>query len=111
MRKIIPIIVSVFLIAHSVRTCNICGGGTGELIVLALDGRALFNAGLFLDSYKGVWDQNGSYLISDYTKNQYRYSLSGAYRFNTHMQLAITMPFITNTSNVPGLKSNGKQHW
>lgn len=107
MRIFLLSLLSVLLLFQSVQTCNICGGGTGELIVLALDGRALFNAGLFLDSYKGVWDENGSYLRSDYTKNQYRYSLSGAYRINSHIQFALTLPFITNTSNVPGLKSMG----
>lgn len=106
MRRILPFFIFLFILIPETKTCNICGGGTGELVVLALDGRALFNAGIFYDSYKGVWDQYGTYRVSQYTKNQYRFSLSGAYRFDKHLQFAVTIPYIMNYQNVPGLKSN-----
>ncbi len=106
MKRLIPIFILLLFLQPKIKPCNICGGGTGELIVLALDGRALFNAGMFFDSYRGIWDQNGKYLLSDYTKNQYRFSVSAAYRFNKLLQVAVTIPYIANYSNVPGLKSN-----
>ena len=107
MRKIILFFILAFAISQPVQTCNICGGGTGELTILALDGRALFNAGMFFDSYRGVWDQHGNYLESQSTKNQYRFSVSAAYRFNKLLQVAVTIPYIQNYSNVRGLKSSG----
>lgn len=92
---------------NEIHACNICGGGTGELTILALDGKALFNFGSFFDSYSGRWDQYGKWRTFDYTENQYRFSLSGAYRFSRHIQAAVTIPYIVNYSNIPGLPNNG----
>jgi len=106
MKRILLFLFLILTFTKDTLPCNICGGGTGELVVLALDGRALFNAGIFYDSYRGVWDQYGTYRESQYTKNQYRTSLSGAYRFDKHWQFAITIPYIVNFENVPGLKNH-----
>lgn len=98
----ISILFSLLFLFQQSYACNMCGGGTGELIILALDGKALFNAGIFYDRYNGVWDEFGVYRDSRYSTSQYRISFSGAYRFNKHIQAAVTIPYIMNFSSVPG---------
>ncbi len=95
----------IFLTAiNSVKPCNLCGGGTSDLIILAIDGRALINLGFSYDNYLGVWDQFGTWRESGFTKTQMRYSLSGAYRLNKHIQFGLSIPFYMNYNAVPGLK-------
>ncbi len=107
MRKIILIILFSLIFHNTVYTCNSCGGGTGDLAVLSLDGLALFNIGVSRDLYTGVWDKNGSWISNKYSQSQYKIAFNTAYRLNRHIQFAISLPFIYNTSNIPGLKSNG----
>lgn len=33
--------------------------------------------------------------------------MNTAYRLNRHIQFGISLPFVYNTSNIPGLKSSG----
>ncbi|RPI16083.1 MAG: hypothetical protein EHM58_12630 [Ignavibacteriae bacterium] len=106
-KSLLFILLLLALQVNETRPCNICGGGTGDLVVLALDGRMLFNAGLFYDSYIGRWDQRGTWREFDYTENQYRFSFSGAYRFNRHLQGAITIPYVMNYNNIPEQTHNG----
>ncbi len=89
------------------KPCNICGGGTGDIVVLALDGRALVNLGLSYDSYLGVWDSKGVWRETPYKKDQARFSLGFAYRFNKHLQFGVSVPYVYNKHNVPGLPENG----
>jgi hypothetical protein len=98
----ISIVFSFLFLFQQSHACNMCGGGTGELIILALDGKALFNAGFFYDRYNGVWDEFGVWRDSKFSSSQYRISFSGAYRFNKHLQFAVTLPYIMNFSSVPG---------
>ncbi|HWA05892.1 MAG TPA: hypothetical protein VG961_05040 [Ignavibacteria bacterium] len=106
--KTISIIFVFFLLFESpVYTCNSCGGGTGDLAVLSLDGLALFNIGLSRDQFNGVWDKNGTWLKNNYSQSQFKIAMNSAYRLNRHIQFAVSLPFIFNNSNIPGLKQNG----
>lgn len=107
MRTIIIIILIIFCAQSSVYTCNSCGGGTGDLAVLALDGIALFNIGVSRDNYTGIWDKNGNWITNNYSQSQYKVIMNTAYRLNRHIQFAVSLPFVYNTSNIPGLKSSG----
>ncbi len=106
--KTISIIFVCFLLFESpVYNCNSCGGGTGDLAVLSLDGLALFNIGLSRDQFNGVWDKNGTWLKNNYSQSQFKIAMNSAYRLNRHIQFAVSLPFIFNNSNIPGLKHNG----
>ncbi len=105
--KIILIMILFFVLVSETRPCNICGGGTGDIVVLALDGRALINLGLSYDSYLGVWDYKGVWRETPYNKDQARFSLGFAYRFNRHLQFGTSIPYIYNRHNVPGLPTGG----
>ncbi len=106
--KTISIIFVCFLLFESpVYTCNSCGGGTGDLAVLSLDGLALFNIGFSRDQFNGVWDKNGTWLKNNYSQSQFKIAMNSAYRLNRHIQFAVSLPFIFNNSNIPGLKQNG----
>ncbi len=107
MRTIIIIILILICTQSSVYTCNSCGGGTGDLAVLALDGIALFNIGVSRDNYTGIWDKNGNWITNNYSQSQYKVIMNTAYRLNRHIQFAVSLPFVYNTSNIPGLKSSG----
>ena len=107
MKTIIILLVLFLSIQDSVYSCNSCGGGTGDLAVLALDGIALFNIGVSRDNYTGIWDKNGSWITNNYSQSQYKVIMNTAYRLNRHIQFAISVPFVYNTSNIPGLKSSG----
>lgn len=101
-------IVLLFIFAASdIYTCNNCGGGTGDLAVLSLDGTALINLGFTFDHYTGVWDRNGKWRSNDYSQSQFKTIFNSAYRVSRHLQFAISLPFVSNMSNVPGLKKNG----
>lgn len=89
------------------KPCNICGGGTGDVFVLAQDGRALFNLGYSFDSFNGVWDQFSIWKEFGYRKTQDRYLLAAAYRLNKHIQFGISIPYLVNFSDIPGLKNKG----
>lgn len=107
MKKILLIILLVISFQEYIFACNSCGGGTGDLAVLSLDGLALFNIGVSRDMYTGVWDKNGSWISNHYSQSQFKVVFNTAYRLNRHIQFAISLPFVYNTSNIPGLKSNG----
>jgi len=89
------------------RSCNICGGGTSDIAVLAIDGRMLFNVGFLYDHYIGVWDQNGTWHNADYTTNQYKTLMAFAYRLNKHFQIGLVLPYVFNTTTNPYLKQSG----
>ena len=105
--KLLLILILLTACSEVVKPCNICGGGTGDIVVLALDGRALVNLGLSYDSYLGSWDQNGVWRESTYKKDQARFSLAFAYRLSKHLQFGVSLPYVMNFHNVPGLKQNG----
>ncbi|NOS86887.1 MAG: hypothetical protein HOP31_17275, partial [Ignavibacteria bacterium] len=107
MKTITLILVCFVLLESPVHSCNSCGGGTGDLAVLSLDGLALFNIGFSRDQFNGVWDKNGNWLSNNYSQSQFKIAMNSAYRLNRHIQFAISLPFIFNNSNIPGLKQNG----
>lgn len=104
--KLLLAVAILLLIINIAKPCNLCGGGTSDLIILSLDGRALINLGFSYDNYLGVWDQSGTWKQTNFTKTQIRYSLSGAYRVNKHLQFGLSIPFYVNHNAVPGLKQN-----
>lgn len=107
MKKLIIIIALFFLLQGAAYTCNICGGGTSDVAVLALDGRFLFNFGLGYDKYLGNWDGLGIWHENKYSKHQVKATFSSAYRLNRNIQFAISLPYVWNTSEVPGMKRSG----
>jgi hypothetical protein len=107
MKTITLILVCFVLLESPVHSCNSCGGGTGDLAVLSLDGLALFNIGFSRDQFNGVWDKNGNWLSNNYSQSQFKIAMNSAYRLNRHIQFAISLPFVFNNSNIPGLKQNG----
>ncbi len=107
MNKLILLLIFALSIQNSVYSCNSCGGGTGDIAVLALDGIALFNIGFSRDNYTGFWDKNGSWKSNNYSQGQSKIILTSAYRLNRHIQFGVSIPFVYNTSNIPGLKSSG----
>lgn len=108
MRKILfTFVFLLILFSGNSFPCNVCGGGTGDVFVLALDGKALFNTSFLYDNYLGVWDGNGKWRSYDYSQTQVKSTLGAAYRINTHMQFSIALPFVFNNRNAPGLKPGG----
>lgn len=107
MKKVILILFIQFYLIAELYPCNSCGGGTGDLAVLSLDGLALFNIGFSRDQYTGVWDKNGNWLKNNHSQSQFRIMFNSAYRLNPKLQFAVSLPFVLNSSNIPGLKQNG----
>jgi hypothetical protein len=105
--KIFLAFLVLILITSVSKPCNICGGGTGDIVVLALDGRALVNLGFTYDSYLGVWDSKGVWRETNYRKDQARFSLGVAYRLNKRLQFGASIPYVYNKHNVPGFPGNG----
>lgn len=104
---IIGLLTLLLIKSNEVYACNICGGGTSDIAVLAIDGRLLFNIGFLYDHYNGVWNQDGKWLESKYTANQYKTSMAFAYRLNKHFQIGLTLPYVFNTTDNPYAKQNG----
>jgi hypothetical protein len=103
------ILITLFAILASVNyayACNVCGGGTNDVVVLALDGKVLFNVSFLYDNYLGVWDQTGRWRPAAYNQSQEKTTIAVAYRLNSHMQFSVSMPYVFNNSSVPGLKSS-----
>lgn len=84
-----------------------CVGSTYDLAVLSLNKRVLFGAGYNYDNYLGVWDQEGSWKKNNNTSWQMRPSFNSAYRFNKHIQASISVPFVFNRNELPGLNPSG----
>ena len=101
------ILTAFILLNYSSYSCNSCGGGTGDLAVLSLDGIALFNTGFTYDNYTGVWDKDSKWRSYDYSLSQVKIIFNGAYRFSKNLQFAVSMPFVINNSSIPQLKQNG----
>ena len=106
-RKIILVAAVFTSLGSASYACNICGGGTGDVVVLALDGRALFNISFLHDRYLGVWDDAGRWHPTDFTQTQTKVTLAAAYRLSSHMQFSISLPYVFNNTNSPGLKPSG----
>lgn len=97
-----------FLVIPELYTNNCCGGvGTAELAVLSLEGLALFNISIARDQFTGLWDKNGKWTKNNYSQSQLRILFNSAYRLNPKLQFAISVPYVINSSNIPGLKQNG----
>jgi hypothetical protein len=106
-KTILIILIAITAGAAKLDACNVCGGGTDNVFVLALDGKALFNASFLRDYYLGVWDGAGIWHPSDYSQTQTKTILAVAYRINSHMQFAVSLPYVMNNRNTPGLKPSG----
>lgn len=84
-----------------------CGGSIFDIAVLSLDKKALFNAGFNYDNYNGVWDQKGTWIKTNNTSWQIKPVISTAYRFDTHLQAGVSIPYVINRNELPGLKPSG----
>lgn len=107
MKKIILVLFLIFSFLKSSYACNSCGGGTGDLAVLSLDGLALFNVGFSNDQYTGFWDNNGNWSKNNFSQSQFKVLFNSAYRLNSHLQFAVSLPMVFNSSNIPGIKQKG----
>ncbi|HJY62873.1 MAG TPA: hypothetical protein VJ455_01850 [Ignavibacteria bacterium] len=107
MKSIILILIAVSLSIYQTNACNVCGGGTNDIAVLALDGRMLFNIGYTFDHYIGSWDQNGEWSDNTFNTNQQKIAAAIAYRISRHMQFGASLPYVINTSNNINLKQSG----
>ena len=108
MKTVVLILITMLLIsAGKSEACNVCGGGTSDIAVLALDGRMLFNLSYTFDHNIGIWDQNGTWSKNNFLTNQHKVAAAIAYRISRHMQFGITLPYVINTSDNPGLKQSG----
>jgi len=107
MKKITVILFLILLNYNYSNACNSCGGGTGDLAVLSLDGLALFNIGFSRDQFTGYWDKNGNWTKNNFSQSQFKVLFNSAYRFNRHLQFAVSLPMVFNSSNIPGLKEKG----
>ncbi|MCX7878098.1 MAG: transporter [Ignavibacteria bacterium] len=92
---------------NSIYPCNICGGGTNDIAVLALDGKALFNIGFSRESFSGIWDKNRNWYKNDFSQNQYKITLGTAFRFTRQLQCALSVPVIFNHTSAANLKQHG----
>jgi len=101
------ICIAVLIFTYEANACNVCGGGTSDIAVLALDGRILFNIGYTFDHNIGSWDKNGNWSTNIFNNNQHKIAAVIAYRFNKHIQFGISFPFVINTSNYNNLKQSG----
>lgn len=91
----------------NVHSQSCCGGSFYDLAVLSLDKKALFNVGFNYDNNLGTWDQEGKWLKNNNTSWQMRPALSGAYRFNNNLQAGLTIPYVFNRNELPGLAPSG----
>jgi hypothetical protein len=107
MKNFISIIPLILLLYEPSFPCNVCGGGTNDIGVLALDGRALFGIGFDYDHYLGVWNEYGKWLSSDNTQTQKKIFIGGAYRLNRFLQFNFSVPYVWNYNNIPGYKARG----
>ncbi|MCX6165905.1 MAG: hypothetical protein NTU73_13755 [Ignavibacteriae bacterium] len=80
-----------------------CGGSFYDIAVLSLNKKALLNVGVNYDNYNGVWNQNGEWRKLNITSWQMKPLLAGAYRFNKYLQAGMTIPYIINRNELPGL--------
>jgi len=95
------------ILFSNVYSQSCCGGSFYDLAVLSLDKKALFNAGFNFDNNLGIWDQDGKWLKTGNTSWQMRPAISGAYRFDNNIQAGLTIPYIVNRNEIPGLTPNG----
>lgn len=84
-----------------------CGGSFYDIAVLSLDKKMLFNVGFNYDNNIGLWDQNGTWSKYKQTTWQMRPAISGAYRFNNNIQAGLSIPYIFNRNEIPGLTPQG----
>ena len=82
-----------------------CGGSFYDIAVLSLDKKALFNIGYNYETFQGNWDSKGKWNNISYTSYQIRPLLASAYRFNKNFQAGVSIPFVFNRNELPGLAS------
>jgi len=94
----------ILIISGKVFSQSCCGGSLYDIAVLSLDKQALFNAGYNFDNYAGSWNSKGNWDKLNITSWQMRPVVAGAYRFNKYLQAGLTIPYVINRSELPGLK-------
>lgn len=109
MKKIFiyTVLVIVIFIYNNSFSQSCCGGSIYDVAVLSLDKKALVNFGFNYDNYNGVWDQSGEWKKITNTSWQIKPVLSGAYRFDNHWQAGISIPYVINRNELPGLNPQG----
>jgi hypothetical protein len=105
MKKIFFVFVlGSILISRSILSQSCCGGSLYDIAVLSLDKKALFTVGVNYDNYNGAWNQNGEWRKLNITSWQMKPLIAGAYRFNKFIQAGLTIPYVINRNELPGLK-------
>lgn len=107
MNKLLCIIITFLLFDSSVYSQACCGNGLFDVSVLSLNKRALFGLNFRFDNYLGVWDHNSQWRDLNYTSYQISPSFNTAYRFNRHFQMGLSIPYVINKKNLPGLPDYG----
>lgn len=102
-KNILLIILILFFISGNVFGQSCCGGSFYDIAVLSLDKKALINFGLNYDNYSGAWNQKGEWKKLNITSWQMRPLIAGAYRFNKFLQAGMTIPYVINRNEFPGL--------
>lgn len=98
------IIIFIFLSEGITFGQSCCGGSFYDIAVLSPDKKALFNVGFNYDNYSGAWNQNGQWRKINITSWQMKPLIAGAYRFNKFLQAGMTIPYVINRNELPGLK-------
>jgi hypothetical protein len=102
--KRILFLISVFSLFYSASySQSCCGGSVYDVAVIPLSKKALFNAGFNYESYSGVWNETGEWRNISHTSYQMKPLLSAGYRFNKQLQAGVSLPFIYNRNELPGL--------
>jgi hypothetical protein len=98
----------IFLLTHiNIYAQACCGNGLFDVSVLSLNKRAMFGINFRYDNYLGIWDDQSQWRKLNYTSYQLNPSFSTAYRFNRHFQIGISIPYVINKKNLPGLPDYG----
>lgn len=103
--KITKGILIILLLTLSGKTFSqsCCGGSFYDIAVLSLDKKALINVGLNYENFSGAWNQKGEWQKLSIASWQMKPLIAGAYRFNKLLQAGITVPYVINRNELPGL--------
>lgn len=107
MKKLLYIIIFFVIFKTNVHSQACCGNGLFDVSVLSLNKRAMFGLNFRYDNYIGVWDDRSEWRKINYTSYQLTPSFSTAYRFNRHLQIGLSIPYVLNKEDLPDLPTNG----
>lgn len=106
------LLLSCALISSSASyAASCCGGGSAGSLILPKFGKKIVDVSFDIESYRGKWDSERSYIpdpASD-SLNQYRLNLGYGQRIAKNWQASIIAPYVWNDNHFSGetIKSNG----